>query len=699
LPSLLDRVLGRKAVVGSGAYWMEHGPALKSYSRDPSRRIAEALRLYTANDHVYTVESLIGDKFSTVGWHLERDGETVTDDPTARLALNLIGLGSIDPVRFPPIQSRSDRDLLVSRHMGLPGTAFVYLDQLDSAGVPARWWTLTPSRLTPVKGERGTLRGWVVDADRPDGVEPIPLEPDELLVVRLEPDDYGHFGIGKAQAAWRKAGLANSTTAFAEGTFLSGGRKSGMIWPDGVSVEGEAWDEWIRAMRSANEDGSFTRRLTANRFPVGSLLTGQTMSELGVPDISTLAREDIYAIWRVPPSQVGRQEAAGLNSGGRQKYEEAALWQNAIEPRLRRWVEAIQARILDRLGLTYIAETPEFDDDAPRYEIAASAAKVPLMVDERRALVGLDPLDPASYGTLGAAVLIESTLIEISAATASATPETPDAEALPELGQVSAKATLHFEAIHDRLTRTYTPRLRAEVAAALTAQARDLAGRVRANWSQIVAKPNDLQAWWVEDREARRMIGVIEPIVRKLTREVTSKTSATFFAAAKATPIDALVEAYVWQRTGERITGINATTREAVRAIIGDGLRDGLSGGEIANRIEDDLRFSADRAELIARTETALAYNDAAIGTYREFDVAEVQAIDGDEFDAECRERNGQVFPIEEAAGITDHPNGTLDWVPVVKANAPPEEPRPTIHQGSARNGAHPESTAGGRRG
>jgi hypothetical protein len=59
------------------------------------------------------------------------------------------------------------------------------------------------------------------------------------------------------------------------------------------------------------------------------------------------------------------------------------------------------------------------------------------------------------------------------------------------------------------------------------------------------------------------------------------------------------------------------------------------------------------------------AYNDAALGSYREYGVDRVEAIDGDE-DTECADRNGRTYPLEEALGITDHPNGTLDWVPVV---------------------------------
>jgi hypothetical protein len=72
------------------------------------------------------------------------------------------------------------------------------------------------------------------------------------------------------------------------------------------------------------------------------------------------------------------------------------------------------------------------------------------------------------------------------------------------------------------------------------------------------------------------------------------------------------------------------------------------------------------------------AYNSAALDSYREFGVTEVEAIDGDE-DDECATRDGQVYPVDEAYAIEDHPNGTLDWAPyfAAKSNIPAIEPLP----------------------
>lgn len=664
---LIDRLLNReptaKAVSGTGAYWMEHGVPLRPMSRDPLRLIAEAQKVYHSNEWVHAAESLIDSKFATVAWHLERDGETVEEESDLTHLL-----------RSPSkTVGRTHLWRITCRHLGLTGNAFWYLDQPDELGIPVEIIYLNPARMTPASDGRGALRGWIVDADRPNGVEPVPLDASEVMHFVLDPPDFGHYGIGKVESAWRKIGLSNASGSFAEGSLISGGRKAHMIWPgDGITVEGDAWDSWVNNLRNIQEDGSFTRRLTANRFAIGSLQTGQTITELKVPELSELARTDLLAHWGVPPSSLGITESRGLNSGETQKYEEAALWQNAIEPRLVPFAELLQARLVDPFGLTLVLETPEFDDDAPLYDLASKAGTVPHKVDELRALVHLDPLDEAVYGRLGQALLIDQKIVELSdnpppTVIAPPMPVDDDATEMPNPGEISGKARLNLESIRRNVEKQYPPRLQRRVGEALAAQAAAVAAAVKSRHAHLAAKPNDASVWWDEQREYDRLGAALQPVLRSLIRQVGTQASAAFFAPVKAVSFMELVEQYVDQRVGDRIRSINDTTREAIREVISAGVAAGSGPAELATAISEATAFNAARAELIGRTETMLAYNDAALGTYRAFDVEQVQAIDGDADDV-CAARNGNIYTLSEASGISDHPNGTLDWVPIVKA-------------------------------
>ena len=72
--------------------------------------------------------------------------------------------------------------------------------------------------------------------------------------------------------------------------------------------------------------------------------------DLQLVDVSKGNRDDILAAWGVPPSQIGIMAARGLNSGETVKYEEAALWQGAIEPRAEafREKELLERRLASR---------------------------------------------------------------------------------------------------------------------------------------------------------------------------------------------------------------------------------------------------------------------------------------------------------------------------------------------------------------
>jgi cell pole-organizing protein PopZ len=129
-------------------------------------------------------------------------------------------------------------------------------------------------------------------------------------------------------------------------------------------------------------------------------------------------------------------------------------------------------------------------------------------------------------------------------------------------------------------------------------------------------------------------------------------------------------------KAAQRITGINEVTRDAVREVVAEGVRRGYSIPQIANGVEAEgfrgvnalPQFDTARADLVARTETMLAYNESALRGYREFGVEYMEIIDGD-VDDECKDRLDRypdgIWPIDEALAEEDHPNGTLDWIPL----------------------------------
>lgn len=151
-----------------------------------------------------------------------------------------------------------------------------------------------------------------------------------------------------------------------------------------------------------------------------------------------------------------------------------------------------------------------------------------------------------------------------------------------------------------------------------------------------------------------------------------------------------------WKLAAMDITKINDATRNSIRALLEEGGKRGYSVNQIVDGVIDegftglqDLLLSNGnaawgdaRAEAIARTELNEAYNRSNLLGYQALGVREVEATDGD-LDEECRDRDGRTFSIEEAMTIRDHPNGTLDWIPLepLGNKADPDVPTMPFYQ------------------
>jgi hypothetical protein len=236
----------------------------------------------------------------------------------------------------------------------------------------------------------------------------------------------------------------------------------------------------------------------------------------------------------------------------------------------------------------------------------------------------------------------------------------------PPAKMTMAKATVRAPFLNLRATidRTHTPQVRSAVADVLAAQKADVLAKVKRHFDHIRSKGKDTGVWWNGAKWDAALRDAIVPHAEQIAEKVSVGVARKLPKPAKANLAFAdRVSKRVLTRGAARITGINETTRDGIAAILADPANDTLQS--IIDAIEGYSGFDDYRSELIARTETMDAYNSAAIGSYDEFGIEEVEASDGDG-DEECAARDGQTFSIDDADGIEDHPNGTLDWIPVI---------------------------------
>ena len=136
---------------------------------------------------------------------------------------------------------------------------------------------------------------------------------------------------------------------------------------------------------------------------------------------------------------------------------------------------------------------------------------------------------------------------------------------------------------------------------------------------------------------------------------------------------------------------IHRTTSKAIGRGVTIALERGYSIEQLARGVPNDnfpglrsiLTETDNRARLIARTEIMRTQNQSSIGYYQTQGFVYVLADDvdgdpddtyidpGDPYGRTCAERNGQVYQLEDAQNIDDHPNGTLNWMPMPRDYKP----------------------------
>jgi hypothetical protein len=229
-------------------------------------------------------------------------------------------------------------------------------------------------------------------------------------------------------------------------------------------------------------------------------------------------------------------------------------------------------------------------------------------------------------------------------------------------GRVVKATAREIIARRDAYLSAILPDVIADLADYFDAQAGRVLSRVT-KADDLVWDPEAVD-WQAEENELRKL----------LLRWYASIGVAGYEAAAEQLVIElrwdlandgvrALIETL-----GNRIAGITDTSRLLVRELVVLATERGYSVAELVAGVEADsfpglgrlIRSwgsSTGRALLIARTETATAWNGSTIAAYRDSGLIDmVHVFDGTK-DAECAAANGSEWTLDEAEGrLTQHP-------------------------------------------
>jgi phage portal protein BeeE len=522
-------VVAEKTATGPGVAMFNWGSPIGLFAHSPQKAMREAQMAYHSNPWIHSAESTVTRRVVGLDWHIEDENDEETEgEPTGNVKV------ATDLLEKPQAQTDLGRKMtrrslwsITSRHIGLCGMAYWYLDQMDKyAKIPLSLLYVNPARVWPAEDSNGNLTGWILDPKDEAGRGGTPLELDELLPFYLDEPDTGNLGTGLVEVATLKARITNLADMHAAYILSTGGRLAGIVSPKEGSIPDDKFQALVREFRNLVEAPDAAKRTTILQGPVDFTPTAANPNELNLLDLSKMNRDDIFAIWGVPPVLGGIPLPAGLNSGESRKYDEQTLMQGAVHDRVVSMTETIQYGLLDRfqkLGTTIELEIeePEFEDAAPSYAMAATARELPLTNKERREIVGLDPFgDP----TIDEAVWLPVGLTEAFPGgpngpgskpeplppPSGIRPPNPFLPAAPPEGEMpemegKSKIGNAITAAHDRYTKRAEAELEKTIQGILDDQRKEIASRVQKNASHLVKRPNDTSAWWDEDKWTKRL--------------------------------------------------------------------------------------------------------------------------------------------------------------------------------------------------
>lgn len=694
-PPPVERQAPGKASTGIGAQWMTYQPALSSLSKSADKKAQEAQRIAVANPWIRAAERVISQRVGRAEWHLEDDAdeEVGPDSPPEQQAVVDLLRRPYRPQKGEPVQASprtwSDLITLTVRHMGVCGYGFHYLARSEAlAGTPLEVLYINPGRMIPATDDNGSLVGWIMDPGSPN---PVGFRTDEIVEYNLEPPDSGFLAAGLVESALSKVEIMRLADRHAAMTLATGGRMPGIYHPPaGGSIPPDKYDQLVRDLRAISEMPDASKRSLVLAGPVEFTPTGSDPEKLALIELANAGMEATLGLWGVPPSQIGLKGDGGLNSGETKGYDEAILWQNAVGPRLDAFVETFQVRVLERfadlgINLRLEIERPEFDDEMPRWEMASKSVVVPITNGERRAIVNLDPFGDERDDE----VWMASTMTRVYPESAPA----PDPFAALPPGMVPGQEAIGpVNGPQDEgamppsvPSKAKVDDLAAALSAFLRAQGERIGSRIEEHADHIARKPKDTSVWWDDAAENAALEKVLAPYLRS-SATASARAASKQPAKAVGNYQEAAVRG-VLSRAARRVVQVNNTTKETVRLLVEQALTLGMPPGTLGKVLRGvvpplagdtnawlpvlngaERTFASElRGETIARTELRVAQTGANLATYRELGVETVRMIDGDE-DEVCAARDGREVSLDEAEAEmeAEHPNGTLDFVPVV---------------------------------
>ena len=573
------------------------------------------------------------------------------------------------------------------------GNVYVLKERAKNNKVTSMW-LLRPDRVAIEPSDRGVHRYTY----QIDGKEYL-LDPKDIGHMSLPNPSGDVYGLSPLHVLAKTVNLDMSMTDFAKSYFMNAGVPSGLL----------------KVKRRLNNQEEATRIRAKWRSAFGGARNAHSVAildddaeyqamadapeKMALRDLHDLTESRICAVFGVPPILISAN--VGLQRSTFSNYREArfSFHSETLEPMINDIVRFLNHCFSyefndDAKIMADFTDMRSFLDDKDTVTTRATSlfqAGI-ITLNESRALVGLDGMDDGDVRRVPMNI-VESDAIdkEQVALVGKATKALIEEEKAPRITAGARALRINLLKNRQELTED-TQRRMQRYLKRIKNRADGVLGRYLERTDPLTTKKFPF-VWrqLIPDEESNELENALRisytAVIKNTFKEVNNSNVAGVLAFSEKIP----AVQRILNQSATRAKMIHSTTQKQIQGTIETAIKRGYTIRDLANGVDGDkfkgikqvLGETQVRSQLIARTEVMRTQNQSSLAHFKTqgFEYMRADDVDGGENDnfipagdpygRTCAERDGQIYHVDDANNIDDHPNGTLNWSPMPRNYRP----------------------------
>ena len=568
---------------------------------------------YKASVWVFACVRKIATVSSSVPWYVERrTGEDEWEVEKGHPVETLLN----DPNPVPMMTGRALMRYM-AQHLHLSGNAIWYTPLVQ--GSPVEIWPLMPDKVKPIVGSDGIIKRY--DYTISSGKKPIPLQSEEIVHFQFEDPSNFYWGISPLMAAAKIVDMDLEAIKWNKHSLQNRAIKDAAFFPDRL-LDKIQWEALRDAFREKEAGAENARGWWIANTPGELKELSMSPAEMEFLESRKLNMLEIHAAFDIDPLLTGFPDRSGR---GNKHEAQREFYQNNVIPYLNGVKDSLENSLLlpfdagrrereePELRLVYdISNVPALQEDFG--EKVRNAERfwrmgVPLNMINQRLELGFTDV-PGGDQPFGVSRLSEGTA---SAAAQSITGKKQKVNKRTETEKARHWKTVEEDRLswEQRVVGRVERRFAEEMDAVVSAfEDGGLAAALR----EIDDQLSEWQGTYT---------GIYVPVIEYFGQEaytaieeqqgksITPKETKAFDAERER------VVMWVRRNAASRIVLVSDHTKDVVRRIVADGLRDNLTTPQIGRSIRDTYQrwqtpdppvLDFHRSMRIARTEVQAGY-------------------------------------------------------------------------------------------